>query len=239
MSFSKRLALKNIVNCRDLGGYPCGDKVTSFGRFLRCGIPTTPTQGDLVEIIKYGVSTVIDLRGNWEADASPSVFNFIDGIDYHHISLLEINAATSAEADRTLEDSYRYSIENYKENFAKALCAIADAKDGGILIHCYFGKDRTGLLSALLLYIAGVSPEDIIADYQVSYTYIISFIERERARNSETMWETNEANFRSDANTMANTLNFINEKYGSVGAYLTEIGVSAETQQKIRNKFFE
>ena len=239
MGHYKRLALKNIVNCRDLGGYPCGNDVTKFGRFLRCGIPNTPTQDDLVEIIKYGVTTVIDLRGDWEAENSPSVFKFIDGIDYHHICLLELNVATQSSSVRTLEDSYKYSIDNYKENFAKAINTIADAKKGCILFHCFFGKDRTGLLSAMLLHIAGAMPEDIIADYQTSYTYILSFIEREKAQNSETMWETNEANFRSEANTMANTLNYINEKYGSLSAYLAHIGITPETQKKIRNKFFK
>ncbi len=239
MGSLRRLALKNIINCRDLGGYPCRNGMTTeFGRFLRCGMPRTPAQEDIVELIKYGVTTVIDLRGEWESETMPSVFRYIDSVDYHHISLFEINAAVSEEYAGSLEKSYEASIENYKENYAKALRIIADAGEGCVLLNCYFGKDRTGILSALLLSIAGAAPEDIIADYQVSYTYILPYIERERNNPDGTMWETNEANFLSDADNMAALLNFINKKYGSVERYIKSIGIFSETTEKIRRKFF-
>ena len=235
----KRLALENIINCRDLGGYPCADgKVTEYGRFLRCGMPVTPTQEDIVALMKYGVKTVIDLRGNWESETYPSVFRFLDSVDYHHVSLFEINAAVSNEYAGSIEKSYEIGIENYKKNYAKVLKIIADADDGCVLFNCYFGKDRTGILSAILLSIAGAMPEDIIADYQVSYTYIVKFIEKEKANPDGTMWETNEENFYSNANNMAALLNYINKNYGSVMGYVKSIGVSDETVEKIRKRFF-
>lgn len=239
MGSIKRLALENVINCRDLGGYPCRNgKVTKFGRFLRCGMPQTPTQEDIVQLLKYGVSTVVDLRGDWESETMPSVFRFLDTVEYHHICLFEINAAISEEYAGSLEKSYEISIENYKENYAKVLRMIADAKEGCVLLNCYFGKDRTGIMSALLLSIAGAAPEDIIADYQVSYTYILPYIEKERNNPDGTMWETNEANFLSDANNMAALLNFINKKYGSVMGYVKSIGIDDETIKKIRRRFF-
>ncbi len=233
----RRLSLENIVNCRDLGGYPGSFGATKFKRFLRCGIPLTPTQDDIVELLKYGVGTVIDLRGDWESEETPSVFRFLDSVDYHHVCLFEINAAIDAEFDGTLEKSYEISIDNYKENYAKVLNIIADAKEGCVLYHCFFGKDRTGMLTALLLHIAGVSPEDIIADYQVSYTYLVSFIQREKNKSGSAMWETDESNFLSEPNNMASLLNYINQKYGSVDGYLKEIGITEETKEKIRKRF--
>lgn len=238
MGSIKRLTLENVINCRDLGGYQCENGVTEFNRFLRCGMPITPTQDDIIKLLQYGVSTVIDLRGDWECETMPSVFKFLEGVDYHHYCLFEINAATSTDFDGSLEKSYEIGIENYKENYAKVLNIIANAKDGCILYNCYFGKDRTGVLTALLLSIAGVSAEDIIADYQVSYTYILSFIEKEKAKPDGTMWETNEANFKSDADNMASLLNYINKKYGSVSGYLKDIGITDETIKKIRDKFY-
>lgn len=239
MGFLRRLSLNNIINCRDLGGYPCNNgKSTEFGRFLRCGMPLTPTQEDIVELMKYGVSTVLDLRGDWESETMPSVFKFLDGVEYHHVSLFEVNAAVSEEYTGSIEKSYEMGIENYKENYAEALRIIADAKDGCVLFNCYFGKDRTGIMAAILLSIAGASPEDIIADYQVSYTYIVPFIEKEKANPSGTMWETNEENFHSDANNMAALLNYLNKKYGSVMGYVKSIGINDETIEKIRCRFF-
>ncbi len=238
MENKRRLKLKNIVNCRDLGGYVCPDGATKFGRFLRCGMPATPTSDDIVEILKYGVSTVIDLRGDWECENQPSVFQFIDNIDYHHVCLFEINAAISEQFDGTLEKSYELSIEEYKSRYAEVLKLIADAKEGCVLCNCFFGKDRTGMLCALLLSIAGAGREDIIADYQVSYTYIRPFIEAERDNPDGNIWETNDSNFLSEPKTIISLLDFIDKKYGCVDNYLKEIGINEEIKQKIKARFF-
>ena len=239
MGCVKRLPLKNVINCRDLGGYPCADgKITQFGRFLRCGMPKTPEQDEIVALMQYGVSTVIDLRGNWESENYPSVFKFLDGVDYHHVSLFEVNAAIDEQFTGTIAESYQLGIEDYRENYKKVLEIIADAKDGCVLFNCYFGKDRTGILAAVLLSLAGAAYEDIIADYQVSYTYILPFIQRARTAHDESMWETNDENFKSDADTMASLINYVNKKYGSLEGYVKSTGVSDETIEKIRRRFF-
>ena len=238
MGSIRRLKLENIINCRDLGGYVCKDGVTKFGRFLRCGIPDTPTSDDIVEIVKYGVKTVIDLRGDWECEHIPSVFQFLDRVDYHHVCLFEINAALSNEFDGTIEKSYELSIEKYKHRYAEVLKIIADAQEGCILFHCFFGKDRTGMLSTLLLHIAGADREDIIADYQLSYTYILPYIEKERKNPDGNMWETDESNLLSKPSTIISLLNFIDHKYGSVDNYLDNIGITQEIRAKIKTRFF-
>lgn len=238
MGSIKRLIFENIINCRDLGGYVCRHGVTQFGRFLRCGIPDTPTSGDIVKLMKYGVKTVIDLRGDWECENQPSVFQYLDGVDYHHVGVFELNAAIINEFDGTLESSYELSIDQYKECYAKVLSIIADAKDGCVLFHCFFGKDRTGMLAALLLSIAGAEIEDIIADYQVSYTYIAPYIEREKANPDGNIWDTNDANYLSNAKTIIGLMNYIIKKYGSTDNYLAEIGIDDTTKEKIRARFF-
>lgn len=239
MGSLRRLPLTSVVNCRDLGGYYCSGKVTQYGRFLRCGIPGIPPKQDIVKLLHYGVNTVIDLRGQYEKEMTPSVFSYLNGVDYHNICLFELNAAVDTDPDMTIERSYQISIENYKENYAEVLNTIANAEDGCILFHCYFGKDRTGMLSALLLDIAGVAVEDIIADYQVSYTYLLPFIRRERANKKSIILETDEANLKSEPNTIASFLYYINQNYGSVEGYLKSIGVTDETIEKIRNRFFD
>ncbi|MBQ8229005.1 MAG: tyrosine-protein phosphatase [Clostridia bacterium] len=236
MATYKRLPLKNIINCRDLGGYPCDIGVTEFGRFIRCAIPETPDKNDIVELLKHGVNTVIDLRDKAEAQRNPSVFKFLDGVDYHHICLLEFNPAAVECFGRDLEKSYEYSIEHHKADYKKALEAIADAKDGCIMYHCYFGKDRTGLLSVILLHIAGACIEDIIADYQVSYTYLLPFIQRRFA--DDPVWSCEEEFFKSEADVIAQLIAFINGKYGDINGYLKNIGISDETVAKIKKRFF-
>ncbi len=233
----RRLPLEEVINCRDLGGYPCEKGITLFGRFLRCGMPVTPNEKDIVELLKYGVNTVIDLRDEEEAQRIPSVFKFVEGVDYHNICLLEFNAAIAELYHQSLETSYEYSLENYKDNYKKALETIALAKDGCVLFNCYFGKDRTGLLAMLLLYIAGAQTEDIIADFQTSYTYILPYIKKKVAAGSD--WAEDAESYKSSPDSIAYIINYINQKYGSIGSYLDDIGITDETILKIQRKFFD
>ena len=110
MPFQRRIIFENIVNCRDLGGYPCrGGAVTQFGRLLRCGIPRDPTPNDMEKLQEIGIKTVIDLRGDREAVERPSAFLNCPDFTYHQISLLEVNPAIT-NPDALLSDIYKRSV---------------------------------------------------------------------------------------------------------------------------------
>ena len=162
MNSQRRYKLENIVNCRDLGGYPSKYGITEFGRFIRCGTVIRPTDADIKALKKLNVSTVIDLRGDFETVNQPNNFERLTD-NVNHISLYEINVADVKGARIELSDIYKVIVDTYKENIAKVLKTIADAPDGAILYHCFLGKDRTGILSMLLLTIAGVDEDDIVA----------------------------------------------------------------------------
>lgn len=230
----RRLELENIINCRELGGYSGKYGTTQYRRFLRCAVPAIPTANDIKAIKDYGVTTIIDLRGNEESITTPTGLESVDGINYHHISLFEINVANNEFVAMTLSQSYEYIIDNYSESIKKALEIIADAPDGVIMYHCFFGKDRTGILTMLLMHIAGLPIEDIIADYQLSYTYLLPYINTHR----DILWDVDVTMHYSLPETMAEVINHINQKYGSVLDYLAEINVTNETKEKICKRFF-
>ncbi len=234
MQTIRRLQLENVLNCRDLGGYPSKYGITEFGRFLRAGIVFQPTDDDLKALGNYGIKTVIDLRGQYESDNDPYDFSKICGVSHYHMSLYDANVALENELQMTLQEKYEYIADNHMQNIAQVLKLIADADDGAILFHCYFGKDRTGILSMLLLTIAGVSNEDIIADYQQSYTYLKEFIKE----HSEILWSNDTSMHESLPQTIENLLGHMYEKHGSVMGYLKSAGVSYETTEKIRKRFF-
>lgn len=234
MNPQRRLVLENIINCRDLGGFPSKYGVTKFGRFLRCAVTAQPTSADLQALKDYGVTTAIDLRGNFEARDMPNNFHEICD-NCHHISLYEINSADLERTRLPLEDSYKLIVDEYKENVARILKVIADAPEGAVLYHCFFGKDRTGILTMLLLSIAGVAREDIVADYQQSYTYLYSFIEEKK----EVLWDTDCNLHYSLPETMVSLLTHITKKYGSVNGYIKSTGTTEETVEKIRSRFFD
>ncbi len=232
MDIQKRYIFKNILNCRDIGGYPTPDGVTEFGRFIRCGIVNTPEDWETDKLTDLGIGTSIDLRGSFEAEKTPLFLNRIKGADIYNLPLFEFNIATHEGMNLTLAETYSMVAENYKKNIATILNVIADAKDGIIMYNCFFGKDRTGILTMLLLSIAEVSREDIIADYQQTYTYIKPYIEA----HADILWDSDSTKHYSLPETMEALMDYLVNKYGSVTEYIKSAGVSDETILKIKNK---
>lgn len=225
---------ENVINCRDLGGYVCRGGVTAFGKALRAGVLRDPSEKDLANLRSFGIKTVIDLRGAEEANDMPSYFRNNPEFEYHHISLLEANPAL-AKSDMTMVQMYEHCLSDYSENFAKVLRVIAFL-DAPFMFHCFCGKDRTGMLAALLLSAAGVGREDIIADYEVSYTYIRPFIEREIRNNSGLIWEGAYERFYSPGENMAQILSFVDEKFGGAEGYFRKIGLTEDEIEALRTK---
>ncbi len=234
MEAQRRYILENIENCRDLGGYPSKYGCTQFGRFIRCGTVDAPTENDIKKLKELNVTTVIDLRGDFEFESRP---NSIERLTKNakHISLYELNVAEAKNIKITIDEVYEYIIDGYKENIYNALKAIADAPDGAVLYHCFLGKDRTGILTMLLLTVAGVSEDDIVADYQLTYTYLESYMHT----HAETLWDTEPEMHYSLPRTMRSLLAYIKKKYGSVEDYIRQIGINDEDAKKIRKRFFD
>lgn len=230
----RRIQLKNILNCRDLGGYPSEYGVTKFGRFLRAGIVEYPEQWEIKKLEEYGIKTAIDLRGNFEFNDMNPHTERIDGCTSMHIPLYEANVANADGDGKTLAEIYCSIVDENRESIRDVLEAIANAPDGAIMYHCYFGKDRTGILSLLLLTIAGVAEEDIIADYQLTYTYIRKYVKE----NSDTLWSRDRTMHYSLPETMVYLMEHMKETYGSVMKYIVSTGISEENIARIRRRFF-
>lgn len=225
---ARRIPLSGVFNCRDLGGYPCsGGGVTRYSRFIRCGIPFGPMAPDRAQLAKIPVKTVIDLRGNGEAKVSPSAYAKEAGIRYHHFSLLEINPAyVSRVESQPLWESYLYTLTEHQENMAGVFHAIASAEEGAVLFHCALGKDRTGIVAALLLALAGVDRMDIIADYQVSNTYLQPMFRTMVEDGNELFDEAKNPHLKSDPDTMDRLLTYLETECGGARAYLQSIGMT-------------
>lgn len=233
MNTQRRYPLENIVNCRDLGGYPSKYGCTKFGRFIRCGTVDRPTEDDIKVLGELNISTVIDLRGDFEFNNQPNDFERLTD-NVNHVSLYELNVAEAKNVKLTLPEVYEFIVDNYKENIYKALKVIADAPDGAVLYHCFLGKDRTGILSLLLLTIAGVGEDDIVADYQLTYTYLENYIHT----HADSLWDTNAEMHYSLPQTMRTLISCIKEKYGSVENYIRLTGISDNEIEKIRKRFY-
>ena len=186
MKQTRRLPLQALYNCRDLGGFPtAGGGVTRYGVFLRSEAPCGLPQADIDALVEYGLKETIDLRGGGEVRSRPSDLSAVDGVTYHHKSLFnEAAVFDKSQVDKPgkpggpggpggLDWGEQYkSMAETSRDWAKEVLQIAADCPGALLYHCTTGKDRTGILTCYLLSIAGVSRNDIAADYCVSQVYL-------------------------------------------------------------------
>jgi protein tyrosine/serine phosphatase len=243
---SRTLLWDGCLNVRDLGGLrTAGAGHTKWGEILRADSIRKLTDAGWEALLDYGVGRIVDLRVHSElADDPPRDV----AIDVVHLSVLpefqdemwvEIDAIGDAQPDAVTETRavYLEFLERFPRNFAAAVEAIATAPEGGVVIHCVGGKDRTGLVSALVLRLVGVPIADVAADYALSEDnlrperseWIDQASTEEERRRRERRSET-------PAAAMVGVLEELDRRYGSVERYLLAAGASPQTLQRIRDR---
>jgi protein-tyrosine phosphatase len=166
-------ASTSLFNFRDLGGHRTADGQTvRYGRLYRSDSLHRLSGAECEQLCGIGVRTVIDLRRPYEVDRDGRVPH-TPGLAYHNIHPVhrEWDAALyrpESGPARYLADRYLDMAEEGAQGLGEALRMIADPRHAPLVIHCFAGKDRTGVLSALTLSLLGVGDEDIAADYALS-----------------------------------------------------------------------
>jgi protein tyrosine/serine phosphatase len=243
------LVWDGCLNVRDLGGLPTRDGgETRFGAIVRADSVRQLSDDGWQALVDHDVRTVVDLRGNDERAADPPAevpvevvhvpFFETDESEWREISG-ELDAAVAAAPDvsTSTRDVYLIFLERFHQNVAAAIRAVANAPDGGLVVHCVGGKDRTGLLAAFLLHLTGVDDEDIAADYALS---------EERLRPRHEAWfaaaETDEELERlrriaqTPAASMVGVFAELERRYGGAESYLLEAGVTNEELELVRTR---
>jgi protein-tyrosine phosphatase len=240
---SRNLAWDGLLNARDLGGHPTEDAgETRWGAVVRADSVRQLTDEGWRAVVDYGVRTIVDLRSDEELAEDPPAELPIDAI---HVSFFdnrpevfdEVEAAGAAAADHAeaTRDVYVIFLEHFRANVAAAIRAVANAPEGGVVVHCHGGKDRTGLVSAFLLRLAGVPIEEIATDYSLSE-------ERLRTRHEEWFAEAaDEAELerlhrisKTPASSMVQVLEELERRYGSIAGYLKAGGATDEDVERAR-----
>lgn len=179
---SRRLAWEGCLNVRDLGGLATADgRMTRSGGIVRADAPNRLSSAGWRALEEYGIRTVVDLRNDDEL--APDLAPRPGSIETVHLALdgveeTEFWAEWTSGPQFGTPLYYAPFLERFPERPARVIEAIADARPGGVLVHCVGGRDRTGLISVLVLALAGVTPEEIAADYEFGATAIGSFPER-------------------------------------------------------------
>ena len=242
---------------RDLGGLPTSDGGTTVpGRLLRSENLQELSTGDVARLVdEIGVTTVVDLRSTNEvAIEGPAPLDALPGVRRaHHPVLTEfldvadtvkaalLTEAAEADRERYPDDPmcghYLGYLENRPEEVTGALRSIATAP-GAAIVHCAAGKDRTGVVVALALTVAGVEPEAIVADYMATDERLEAIVER-LARSKMYAGGVNGTPVRAHApraETMKAFLEQLDHRYGGLEAWLAANGFTAEELSQLRAK---
>jgi protein-tyrosine phosphatase len=242
---SRNLDWEGCLNVRDLGGHRTAEGgETRFGEVVRADSIRQLTGDGWAAAVDYGVRTVVDLRMDAELEADPPAELPVDVLHFPFFredeeAFAEVEAASARAPDNATatRDVYLVFLERFRANVAAAFGAVARAPEGAVVVHCMGGKDRTGLLVALLLHIAGVEDPEIAADYAVS---------EERLRPRHESWlaeagtEAERERIRRIAATpaasMLAVLEELERRYGSVEGYLRAGGLGDEELELVRKR---
>jgi protein-tyrosine phosphatase len=238
----RHIVLGGICNLRDLGGYPVGGGGNiRWRRVLRSDSLHDLNDSGIEALLDAGLASVIDLRDASEIARQPNPFHAHRAVKYSHIPLfahldLKEHLAGAAGVDDMLLGLYCEVLTQRQPALAEALAAIANAGPGAVLFHCTVGKDRTGVLAALVLAAVGASPEDIVADYALSAARIDRIRKRMLAKFSADGADIKSLLplFSSEPATMRGMLDFLDNRYGGIDAYLHILDPDRILREKLR-----
>lgn len=225
-----RIPVPSLYNIRDLGCMRTsnGNRLRSH-RLVRADSLDRLSEKDVELLAEYPIQVVIDLRSPVEAAEEPDVIMNDPRFTYYDISLLHIerdfneNNLIVDTKNSSLGHLYIWMAENSKDDFAEVYRTILREAPKTVLFHCAHGKDRTGLIAALLLMLCGVSRQDIIDDYSVSYTYVQELVAPLMVKVPPEAQHI----YRSDASNIIMFIDHLDQHYqGDARVYLRSTGLS-------------
>jgi len=251
------MTFKTLVNFRDLGEYKTEDgRHIATGRLLRSGELYDLPAGD-IELLRhtYNLKEIVDFRSAEEVSEKPD--DYVHDTQYNNIDMFkgdEHEAPALARIERgrgTLSADQRMMLvyehlvlsSVSQKGFKAFFDVVSNTEEGSVLWHCFAGKDRTGVASALLLHVLGASSATIYDDYMRT-------IEQRKEANALILAnlkaEGADAQKLDDTYTMLNVkkeyldyaFKLINEHYENIDYYLVHVlGISGKQQQQIRSMY--
>ncbi|MFD8707473.1 tyrosine-protein phosphatase [Kitasatospora sp. NPDC059648] len=229
------ISFTHLRNVRDLGGL-----VTTDGQAIRPGLvyrsdslhklAGAHAAEDRERYAKLGVRTVIDLRHGWEIDQQGRA-PLDTAPAWHHLSIehrsYDQYHQSFEDVARFFADRYVETAEDGREEIRAVLELVADPQSAPVLYHCKGGKDRTGIVTALILSLLGVAEADIVADYALTEAVRPVLLAEWDAAGGKPLPPGTGA-FRAPARAMELFLTALARDYGSVSGYVASTGADPE-----------
>ncbi len=257
---TRRVPLEGVENFRDFGGYAGRDgQRLRRGLLYRSAAHGAATDADLEAMEALQIALIVDLRRRAEQARDPSrrhpafagqVIASETGDDEEEGWIAHVSRSDLSEAwfRDYMVDYYRKVPfdERIVEIFRRYFAALAET-EGPILVHCAAGKDRTGLLVALTHHLAGVHPDDILADYMLTndpvrmerrLPFLTEAIANLAGRTPSA--EAVRVAMSVEAEYLKIALDAIVERHGGLDAYLEEVlGVDAARRAALERRLLE
>jgi protein tyrosine/serine phosphatase len=229
-------------NVRDLGGLrtELGGRLRPGLVYRADGLHRLPAE-EVRRLAELGVRTVVDLRTAGELEVAASVKG--DGIVVLHLPVLREVWPHDAFSDEETADPVAFLIARYLEMLDEGPAAISSVFEllstpacRPLAFHCSAGKDRTGVVAALVLGALGVPDDVIAADYAASaeaMEKLVAWVRERRPEAADSMNAQPKAILSCPADAMHGFLDAVRERYGSVEGYLARIGVTEATMSAV------
>ena len=237
------VSLEGCFNFRDVGGRP-----TQAGRRIRTGLlfrsdalhHMTPSDVERVRDV-LGVRTVVDLRSGVERETEPPAALCAPPVALHHVPFFDRDRSSAgAGASLSLAQLYALMMQFARAPIVQAVEILASA-DSPAVFHCAAGKDRTGVLAAVVLGALDVPDELIVDDYADTRHALERILARLReSRSYDYVFdELPPETLHAEPETMADLLAHVRARYGSMRGYLRESGVAEPTLARLASRLVE
>jgi protein-tyrosine phosphatase len=234
----RRLLLEGISNLRDVGGYRTTDgRYTRWRTLFRSGCVDRLSLAGQDWLVEAGLRTVIDLRDDEEILSRPNVFAGSARVRYRRVPLFD--GPPPDDVPPPLEVGYWRMLEERHARVRAVFEALLEPGALPALVQCYAGKDRTGMVVALILAAVGVPHETIAADYALSAACLgPAFVDESRAWFTARGWTWEEYAHLcgSPAELMLDVLAGVDKRYGGVRNYLDSISVRSGDIEVLRER---
>jgi protein-tyrosine phosphatase len=235
----RHIPLESALNFRDVGGYRTAEgRLVRWRRLFRAGGLSQLTDADLAVLGDLGIATVVDLRSTaeWGMGRFP---HETFPVSFHHLPIVEeiLDPTRYDLPQGMMAARYRDYAREGGAMIARAISIVADPANHPVVVHCMAGKDRTGVVVALVLSLLGVDDETVAEDYALSATAMGALRERARvavpdfaARPPELTDEV----FSARPETMLSLLAALRDEHGSIEDYVVSAGVERAAVQTLR-----
>ena len=244
---ARAIPFEAVFNFRDLGGYPTSDgRMTRWRRLFRADGLNRLRDHEAEQISALGIRTVIDLRTPEEVGAHGRFPPAVAEVEYRHLPLFDVQPDWAAfrepDAPGFLADRYVEMLETGRASVAAALHLLAEPHAYPLVFHCAAGKDRTGILAAVILGLLDVPQAVIIDDYALSHDAterMFAWVET-RGRDTNSTYQAPPSSvIAALPDTMERFLAHLDQTHGGAAGLAANLGVDGAVIEQIRAQLLD